>query len=208
MIHPATELRLVSAQIGYGVYATRRIPKGTLTYVRDAMEVIIAPDSPLITDPLYSSTVERYSYIEPTGNRVISWDIAKYVNHSCDFNTISTGYGFELAVRDIEAGEEITDDYGLFNMTEPLVCYCGSAKCRSVITPDQMQRFRRRYDAIIKDALSHLTKVEQPLLGFLDEQNHASLLTYLHTGRRYRSVMALACATPAQVAMAAGTHSA
>ncbi|MHC5084588.1 MAG: SET domain-containing protein, partial [Planctomycetota bacterium] len=34
MIHPDTELRKVNETIGYGVFATRHIPKGTILYVK------------------------------------------------------------------------------------------------------------------------------------------------------------------------------
>ena len=35
MIHSDTELRPVNAVVGLGVFATRRLPRGTVTWVRD-----------------------------------------------------------------------------------------------------------------------------------------------------------------------------
>ena len=58
-------------------------------------------------DPIYKDVIEKYSYTEPNGNMILSWDIAKYVNHCCNCNIISTGYGFEIAIRDIQPGEEL-----------------------------------------------------------------------------------------------------
>jgi hypothetical protein len=37
MIHPDTELRYVNDIIGYGVFATRLIPRGTITWVQDEL---------------------------------------------------------------------------------------------------------------------------------------------------------------------------
>ena len=41
MIHPSLELRFIGPEVGYGVFATELIPKGTLTYVEDDLEIRI-----------------------------------------------------------------------------------------------------------------------------------------------------------------------
>ena len=86
MIHPDTELRQVSPEVGYGVFATAFIPKGTIVYIKDDMELVFKPDDPRRNDPLYKEIIEKYSYTEPNGNLVLSWDIAKFVNHCCNCN--------------------------------------------------------------------------------------------------------------------------
>ena len=43
MLHPHTELRHVSKLIGYGVFATQLIPKGTITWVRDDLDQTFSP---------------------------------------------------------------------------------------------------------------------------------------------------------------------
>ncbi|MEX0823486.1 MAG: SET domain-containing protein-lysine N-methyltransferase, partial [Balneolaceae bacterium] len=98
MIHPHTELRFVNQKKGRGVFATRFILKGTITYVKDELEIEIPPDDPRLADPAYRDIIETYSYIDRDGTMVISWDHAKYVNHCCQCNTMSTGYGFEIAI--------------------------------------------------------------------------------------------------------------
>lgn len=189
MIHPNTELRLVSAVVGYGVYARSPIPRGTLVYVRDALEVEIAPDSPLLDDPAYLPVIEKYSYLDDRGCRIISWDIAKYVNHCCHANTLSTGYGFEVAVRDIAAGEQITDDYRMFlGEGEAMPLVCEYADCRGVLRPDEFDSLADGWDASIRTALADLSAVEQPLLPFMDRKLRQALNRYLRTGRGYRSV--------------------
>ena len=116
MIHPNTELKLINEHIGYGVFATADIPEGTIVYVKDSLELIVSPTDYLMHSEAMKDVIEKYSYIDEKGNRIISWDFAKYVNHCCNCNTISTGYGFEMAIRDIQKGEQITDEYGIFNL--------------------------------------------------------------------------------------------
>ena len=38
MVHPDTELRFVSPAIGWGVFATRDIPTGTITWALDVLD--------------------------------------------------------------------------------------------------------------------------------------------------------------------------
>lgn len=188
MIHPGTQLNGVSDSIGVGVFATAFIPEGTIVYVQDALEIELSPaDFAALDEPL-RSVAEKYSFIDPRGYRILSWDTAKYVNHSCDPNTMSSGYGFEIALRDIEPGEEITDEYGLFNLQHDIECLCGGEQCRKVIRSTDIDRLYRRWDQRVQDALRHIREVEQPLLELMDPRRRAELEDYLDTGRGYRSV--------------------
>ncbi|MAX23940.1 MAG: SET domain-containing protein-lysine N-methyltransferase [Phycisphaeraceae bacterium] len=191
MIHPHTRTAHVNDQIGQGVFATTFIPKGAMTYVIDPLDIILPPDDPRITDPLTRDTVETYSYIGPDGSRIFSWDNARFVNHSCNPNTISTGYGFEIALRDIMPGEQITDDYGLFNITWNLQCNCGDPKCRKLVTANDPALMCMHWDHAVMQALASFTSVEQPLLQYLDRKTHRALMLYLNTGKGYRSVRSL-----------------
>jgi hypothetical protein len=192
MIHPATELRLVNAHIGHGVFATRHIPRGTITYVRDDLEIELTPRQFERLDELHRSIVERYSYIDPRGRRVVSWDHAKYVNHRCECNTMSTGYGFEIALRDIGAGEELTDEYGLFNLTEPMPVDCGCRECRKVVRPSDITRLAAGWDRRVIEALAALHDVEQPLWHLVDRRTRHAVEGYLAGRLPYRSVATLA----------------
>lgn len=189
MIHPETELRHVSAVVGYGVFARRPIPRGAIVYVRDALEVEITPDHPLMDDPAYRPVIDRYSYMDDHGVRVISWDIAKYVNHCCHANTLSTGYGFEIAIRDIAAGEQITDDYRMFLAPgEEMPLACDLADCRGILRCDEFDQMADTWDRRIREALACLPKVDQPLMPFMDRKLKQSLTRYINTGRGYRSI--------------------
>jgi hypothetical protein len=66
---------------------------------------------------------------------------ARYINHSCDPNVeaeIKKSRIMIHAARDIEAGEEMTIDYGdeyFDEFIRPVGCRCGSEICRKPVTP-------------------------------------------------------------------------
>lgn len=188
MMHPDTKLKFKNPQIGYGVFATSFIPKGTITYIQDELDVVIPPDDDRLLNPLYQEILEKFSFMDWNGNLVFCWDIAKYVNHCCHCNTMYTGYGFEIAIRDIQAGEEITDEYGLFNFSEEMDLMCDRDNCRAKVKPDDIDRFYREWDGRIEQALKNFLKVEQPLMKYVDQKTYLDLLHYLKTGQNYRSV--------------------
>ena len=191
MLHPDTQLGVVSAEIGYGVFATALIPKGTIVYIKDPLEIEIGDDDPRLRDPEMLRIIERYSYIEPGGTRVLSWDLAKYMNHSCDPNTISTGYGFEIALRDIREGEQITDEYGLLNIEKNMPCGCGANSCRGWVRQDDVERHGADWDAGVREALGVYRDVAQPLEYLLDPSTRKQLQHYLETGNGFLSVSQL-----------------
>jgi hypothetical protein len=190
MIHPATELRYISPSIGFGVFATDFIPQGTIIYVEDELEIVLAPDHPLLTTDIYQPILDKYTTVEKDGSRLLSWDIARYVNHSCDSNTLSTGYGFEIALRDIQPNEEITDDYGQFNLPYEMPCACGQPNCRGSIRPSDFTALVQQWDARLSEALVTLSEQDQPLWQFLDDETKAAVSVDMAAGN-YRSVQTL-----------------
>ncbi|GAA5483436.1 SET domain-containing protein [Haloferula sargassicola] len=191
MIHPATELRLVNPQVGYGVFASRFIPMGSLVYVQDPLEIHLSPERYASLDEASRQVAEKYSFIEPGGNRVLSWDSAKYVNHSCRPNTMSTAWGFEIAVADIEPGEEITDEYGLFNLEWEMDCCCGHEACRGRIRAADVHLHFRHWDKRVRHAVRRLGEVDQPLLPFVDAPTRRAIEGLVAGRTRYRSVRQL-----------------
>lgn len=191
MIHPDTELCSINKEKGRGIFATSFIPKGTLTYVEDPLEIEIPPDDPRLDDPRISQIIETYSYIKEDGSRIISWDNAKYMNHCCHCNTMSTGYGFEIAISDIEAGEEITDEYGLFNFDDTLELHCQRSDCRGKVNGDDIDEYHKQWDQKVQSALRHFDAVHQPLELFIDREILKKIHRYLRTGEGYISVLNL-----------------
>ena len=191
MIHPKTELRFVSSEIGYGVFATEFIPKGTILYVKDDLEIKVSKARFKRMDQTHRDIVEKFSYIDETGVRVVSWDHAKYINHRCDCNPMSTGYGFEIAIRDIARDEEITDDYGMFNIPQPVEINCQCHNCRKVLRPNDIDEYYERWDVLVQDAIGYIYHVEQPLWDVMDAVTKSEIEQYLSSQSEYRSVLHL-----------------
>jgi hypothetical protein len=170
MIHPHTELRFISDDIGYGVFATRPIPFGTVTWVGDALDRTF-PVSAIarMTQPI-RDTLDHYCYRNRKGDYVLCWDHARFTNHSFRPNCMATAYDFEIAVRDIAAGEELTNDYGFLNIAEPFRARDEGDR-RKVVYPDDLKRYHRRWDRMLKTAFRRFLSVEQPLRPFFKESS-------------------------------------
>lgn len=188
MIHPNTRLQFIDDHIGYGVFATAFIPAGTLVYVKDKLEREITPEEFRDHEPELQAIIEKYSYIDERGIRIVSWDMAKYVNHCCNCNTMSTGYGFEIAIRDIQPGEEITDEYGLFNLEWEMEVQCRYPDCRHRISGVDFDLRFQEWDEKVKSSLDRIFDVEQPLLPFLEDKVLESVIDFLQDRSQYRSV--------------------
>lgn len=187
MMHPHTRVQPISTQIGVGVVTTRPIPAATCVYQTDALDLRLAPDDPRLADPVLAQHIETYSYLDPDATRVVCWDIGKYVNHACTPNTLTTGYGFQIALRDLAEGEEITDDYGIYtDAFGPLIC--NEPTCRGHIYSSDFRKLVPGWDAQIKPALKTFFDVDQPLMHLLAADVLADLRTFVKTGKRYRSI--------------------
>ncbi len=77
------------------------------------------------------SSQRHYIFKVDKGRYFLMQSPEKYVNHSCEPNTIATDKA-DIATEDIKRGEEITSDYGGHGIVE-FKCACGSKKCQGVI---------------------------------------------------------------------------
>jgi hypothetical protein len=190
MMHPDTELRTSTS--GLGVFASSDIPRGTIVYVKDELEVEISPKEYEGLGKLRRRQVDKFSYVEATGTKVLSWDVAKYVNHSCRPNTMSTGWGVELAVEDISAGTEITEEYGLLNIDSSMRCSCASPLCRGQVCRQDLETFGCFWDELVQAAFCFTQTVEQPLWSLMEAGQQSDIEGYLSGRRPYISVKSLA----------------
>jgi hypothetical protein len=91
------------------------------------------------------------------------------VNHSSNSNCVTTAYEFEIAIRDIQPGEELTDDYGYLNLEEPFEVLPEEGTNRTVIYPDDLLRYYYEWDEKLLAAFPELLRVRQPLFNILEK---------------------------------------
>lgn len=167
MMHPHTELRFINEYIGHGVVATHDIPKGTITWVQDQLDREFTPEEVCSIGALFWDTLEKYCFRNQHGRWVLCWDQARFVNHSFKSNCMSTAYNFEIALCDIKAGEELTDDYGYLNVTQPFHAV-DEGVGRTTVYPDDLTRYSSVWDSQLLKVWPSILKVDQtlkPLLG-------------------------------------------
>jgi SET domain-containing protein len=127
---------------GYGVFAVRRIRKGTtvIEYLGDRVshrEADVRYDD---KDPddnhTFLFTVDAKTVIDAG----VGGNEARYINHGCDPNCESTILDkriFIEAIRTIQPGEELSYDYQIQrdsddapNVDDVYACRCGAGNCR------------------------------------------------------------------------------
>jgi SET domain-containing protein len=128
-----------------GCYTIGKIRKGTH---------ILEYTGPRITreraDQIYDGRATTYLFGLDDGEKIIDGHgTAMFINHSCDPNCETDEIDsrvWVIALRDIQAGEELTYDYMLYDGADddPALCYCGSQKCRGTMYSPQEIRKQRR----------------------------------------------------------------
>jgi len=169
MIHPHTELQFINDEIGYGVVAKKFIPKGTITWVLDKFDRSFTPRDFIEMDEPYKNIIDIYAFRNNIGNYVLCWDNARFVNHSFNSNCLTTAYDFEIAVRDIHPGEQLTDDYGYLNISVPFRAIPEGTR-RKIVYPDDTLRYHKVWDKKLTNAFKDITKHEQPLNDFISPE--------------------------------------
>ena len=114
-----------------GCYTTEPIADGTFI-VEYTGERITKPDA----DERYENREDTYLFGLDDGTYVLDGDgVAAFINHSCDPNCEADeikGRVWIIAARNIQAGEELTYDYNLYDgdLDDPSPCLCGASNCR------------------------------------------------------------------------------
>ncbi len=125
---------------GYGIYANRKIKKGEVLYQGEerAHRIVSLAHVEKNWNEREQEKFKQYAY--PLGDDIYAyWDKEPWEwspqNHSCDANTKQIGLNM-VAIKDIEASEELTLDYADFldHTMEPFQCNCGAKNCRGLIS--------------------------------------------------------------------------
>lgn len=169
MIHPDTEIKFINEQVGYGVVATKLIPKGTITWVQDELDRVYTPQEVSSLSDLMRNYLETYCFTNAKGEKILCWDYAKYVNHSFKPSCFSTAYDFEIAIRDIQPGEQLTDDYGYLNLETPFEPADEGTE-RKIVYPDDILTYHEQWDDLVREMIPYIfTAQQQPLLHLIPE---------------------------------------
>lgn len=169
MIHPYTKLKFIHPSIGYGVVATQLIPAGTITWVMDKLDRIFTLPEVQKLPVSYQDILEIYSFRNSNGNYVLCWDNEKYINHSFKPSCLITAYDFQIAIRDIHIGEELTDDYGYLNISEPFEAKDEGTE-RKIVYPDDLLKYYTMWDEQLLAVFDKIPLVNQPLRPFINDK--------------------------------------
>ena len=169
MIHPATELRLVDPVIGYGVFATAPIARGPIVWALDPLDRVLTQAEIAALPAALALDAERHLWLDRDGRYVLAWDLARFVNHSCAPNCVTAAFGYEIAVADIAAGDQLTNDYAELGMLpgETMACGCRAPGCRRTVASAQAPSIRSALAAPLAQAIARPGAVEQPLWSLL-----------------------------------------
>jgi SET domain-containing protein len=138
---PLFEVRHSSIH-GYGVFAARRIRKGTavIEYMGERVSHAEADerykDKVSTDNHTFLFTVDEKTVIDAG----VNGNEARFINHGCDPNcesAISNKRVFIMAIRTIQPGEELAYDYQIErdsgdapDIDEVYACRCGAMNCR------------------------------------------------------------------------------
>jgi SET domain-containing protein len=139
-LSPKAEVR-PSAIHGRGLFAREAIAKGEIVCVKGRhifdrrrlaeLQPDLGPAEVQITEDLFIGPIRAE---DREGGMIFS-------NHSCEPNIGVQGQIVFVAMRDVEAGEELTHDWAMTDDDrDEMGCRCGAASCRGVVTGQDWRR--------------------------------------------------------------------
>lgn len=157
-----------TAKGGRAVLARERIPRGELLAVfagavLEAHELaLLAPEQRRLV-----LQVDEQHYLLSLVEGCADW-----VNHCCEPNAGLRGQVSLVALRDIEAGEEICYDYAMSDGSpyDGFECRCGAALCRGRVTGDDWmleelwERYRGHFSPYLQARIDALQAARIPLV--------------------------------------------
>lgn len=190
MIHPDTEIRHISTEVGYGVVATKLIPKGTITWVQDNLDQVFTALQTKSLNLSSQKVLDIYSFINKNGEKILCWDNGKYVNHSFNPSCFTTPFDFEIATRDIQIGEELTCDYGYLNIEEPFTPIDEGCE-RKVVYPNDLVTYHERWDSMLAELVTFTLEVPQPLQSYIAQEQWEKFSEAIKNNRSLPSLLSL-----------------
>ncbi|AEI40625.1 SET domain-containing protein [Paenibacillus mucilaginosus] len=170
MIHPDTDIRYINDKVGLGVVATKFIPKGTIVWIADSLDLVLEEEFVHSLDELRQRMVYKYTYPNGDGQYILNWDHSRYMNHSFRPNCIDTVFEFQLAARDIHPGEQLTSDYGIMGEDEEFECEPEEGTTRTRVTAEDYLSCYQEWDELAREAFKDFNRVEQPLKHLIPKE--------------------------------------
>jgi len=145
--HPALSLRTTfkSGSKMKGLFTSKKIRKAEVVLVFAGKVVTREELEQYPTHVLHLTLQVHYNLWQAPDLSVDSLQISDYINHSCGANCVLLDSTTMVAFRDIEAGEELTFDYGTVQdgtsvyPCDNFDCHCGAVGCRGKMTPHDWQ---------------------------------------------------------------------
>ncbi len=133
---------------GRGLFATESIAAGEIVAIKGG-HIITRRQLAELQPRLGSAEIQISDdlFICPTSEAEREGSMI-FSNHSCDPNIGVRGQIVFVALRDIEAGEELTHDWAMTDNDESAIdCHCGARNCRGRVTGKdwQLPELQRRY---------------------------------------------------------------
>ena len=148
-ITPKARKGAQSGIAGCGLIATEPIEAGEIVAVKGG-HVVSTSDMRSLPDPLGNSEVQIADGLHLAALSGDEYEaVMLFINHSCEPNVGVAGNVVFVAMRDVEAGEELTTDYALFDDYDgSMECNCGQPACRGTVDgrdwqkPELQERYR------------------------------------------------------------------
>lgn len=160
-LSPKVEARAVPHKGGMGVFARERLGMGEL--------IAVWGGDILTYDQLMGISAEKRRHsvqVEEGLYQIGQTSDADYLNHSCDPNAGILGQIAVVAMRDIDAGEEICFDYAMCDGSpyDEFPCQCGAPHCRGHVSgndwqnPELQARYQGFFSAYLERRIERLVE--------------------------------------------------
>ena len=150
---------------GRGIFAKEKIKKDEIVAIK-AGHLFDKKEFELLDQDCkeYCLQIDDGFYIGPMSKEGISQN-AIFINHSCEPNVGFSGQVTYVAMRDIEAGEELVHDYAMcftsMDHFSDLHCNCRDINCRKKLASDDWKssKLQQKYGKYFSSYI--LKKIEQ-----------------------------------------------
>ena len=159
-ISPKARKGVPSDIAGRGLVAVAPIARGDVVAVKGG-HIVDTATMRALSEKLQNSEIQIAEGLHLVALTDDEYEpVMLFINHSCDPNVGFAGNVVLVAMRDVEAGEELTTDYAMFDSSdEAMECGCGATQCRKVVRgqdwqrPELQERYRGYFSRYLADRI-------------------------------------------------------